>query len=776
MAIQLASDPKIKINGEELNGYLFTGFKLTKRLLEPNRFEFILRKEDMTLTQEDIKFELRENLLGSLVECSLSANRVDVEGDCQTDVVDNFFKGYIQHIKVERKDNKAPFELRCIAFSPDSRLKQFPSCSSRVNATLGKYAADIIYGPAEGNCKFDVPSGRYDDSHPIQAFINPRYNDPMPYTVQYHESGYEFLKRLAKRYGEFFYYEDGTLYFGEMKEYDAVTLRTGIDLENYNYDLNMNEHLGIVLTEFDYIDRGMERLVGRVKWGKGGWKQTAESYHEMSQSAFNHSIEFFNDDHCMVSDSRSARMLKEPSSREFEKNDNVFWAREQHDLLEKYVMADTLICSGDARRADLKLGSVIVIEDETNTGPGASTEMVQHEPLKVIDLVYTWDSKKDNRSLVNHFKAIPQKATVPPYLERDSQGFLTYGDFDIFPYSGPQHGRVVDNKDPLGLGRVQVVMSWQFRQEYCNDQEKDIMEVAENRTPWIRVSQPYGGHERGCYIVPEIFDEVIVGFEHNNAERPYVMGTVHNNWNDKVDAKWGEDSVVQNNEFKSIRTRNGHTIEIRDKGKHGYIKIYDNVTHNYVVTLDTDRSLIKLESAGNIELEAKQDIVMHAGNDIIMNADRDINEAAENDVKVNAGNDMIKNAGNDMRLEAGNDMVQGSENDFAVHSVGEMNVSSGKDMLISSEGSMFPSSHKDFELVVDGEGDVLGKKGFVADVKEGVELKAGKSFEFKADDIIGIAQKEFSEYSEKHNIKAQDGIKINATVCIDLKARSIREN
>ena len=768
MAIQLASDPKIKINGEELSGYYFTGFKLSKRLLEPNRFEFILRKEDMTLTQEDIKFELREKLLGSLVECSLSANRVDVEGDCQTDVVDNFFKGYIQHIKVERRDNKAPFELRCIAFSPDSRLKQFPSCSSRVNATLGKYAADIIYGPSEGNCKFDVPSGRYDDTHPMVAEIKPRHSDPMPYTVQYHESGYEFLKRLAKRYGEFFYYEDGTLYFGEMKEYDSITMRTGIDLENYNYDLNMNDHLGIVLSEFDYIDRGMERLVGRVKWTKGGWKQTAESYHEMSQSAFNHSIEFFNDEHCMVSESRSARIIKEPTSREFENNDSVFWSREQHNLLEKYVMADTLICSGEARRADLKLGSVIVIEDETNTGSGESTEMVKHEPLKVIDLIYIWDSKKDNRSLENHFKAIPQKATVPPYLERDSQGFLTYGDFDVFPYSGPQHGRVVDNKDPLGLGRVQVVMSWQFRQEYCNDQEKDILEVAENRTPWIRVSQPYAGHERGSYLVPEILDEVIIGFEHNNAERPYVMGTVHNNWNDKVDSKWGEDSVVENNEFKSIRTRNGHTIEIRDKGKHGYIKIYDNNTHNYVVTLDTDRSLIKLQSAGNIELEAKKDIILHAENDVIINADHDMNETVGNDMKVNVGNDKTVNAGNDIQQVSGKESSYQSGTDF--------HISSGKDLLVNSDENTFQTSNKDYELVVNGEGDVIGKKGFVAEVTDGVELNAGKSFEFKADDIIGVAQKEFSEYSEKHNIKAQDGIKINATVSIDLKARTIREN
>ena len=81
MAIQLSNIPTFKINGQELEGFTFLSFKLTKRLLEPNRFEFKFRKDNMTLTQDDIKFELREQLLGALVECSLKAYREDENGD-----------------------------------------------------------------------------------------------------------------------------------------------------------------------------------------------------------------------------------------------------------------------------------------------------------------------------------------------------------------------------------------------------------------------------------------------------------------------------------------------------------------------------------------------------------------------------------------------------------------------------------------------------------------------------------------------------------------------
>ena len=768
MAIQLASDPKIKINGEELQGYLFLGFKMTKRLLEPNRFDFLFRKEDMSLTQNDIKFELREKLLGSLVECSVSAYRMDAEGNVSTDNVENFFRGYIQHIKLERENNKAPMVIRCTAFSPDSRLKQYPGCSSRLNCTLAKYVGEMVYGPSEGPCQFDAKGGNYEGTSPIAAEIKPRNTDPMPYTVQYHESSYDFLKRLAKRYGEFFYYEEGTLYFGEMKEYDPETLRTGIDIEQYRYDLNMNEHLGIVLSEYDY-NNNFRLNEGGVKKGKGQWKQTVESIHEMSQSAYQHAIEYFNDDQNIISDTRSARFFDENESiKLLETGDTssaVYWSKEQHEILDKYVMADTLICSGKSRRANLKLGSVMVIEDETSPVEGKNTDLIQHEPLKVIDLVYVW-KYQDNRSLENWFKAIPQKSTVPPYLERDRQGFLTYGDFDVFPYCGPQHGRVVDNKDPLRMGRVKVVLCWQFLQENINGDVEEESEVTENITPWIRVSQPYAGMERGTYLVPEIGDEVIVAFEHNNAECPYVAGVVHNYAWDYIPFDWNKEKSVEDNEFKAIRTRNGHTIEIRDKGKHGYIKIYDEKTHNYVVTLDTDRSLIRIESAGNIELDAKENIVMHAGKNVNIQADENIEATAGRDIKAKAefnselrAMNILRRASLDIRDFEGCDYVNVAQSAFIVNLTND-NVDEGSEMSAAPKGdntaeiTKFNTSFKLDRYKASLEIDDLGITG---KTENNIELKADKLFTLSSGQVVKITADGDAKLAAKRDVSI-DGV------------------
>ena len=669
MAIQLVSRPEIKItlnNGEMFADFApnfsIDSFTLTRKLLEPNKFEFTFSKKDISLEIPDIKFDLREQLLGAKVECSVSANRLGTEGDWHVDEVEKLFYGYIQHIKLDRAGVKEKMRVHCTAFSPDVRMKQFPGCSSRNGVTLKEYVEMVLMCYSDAPHKFDPDRGDFDVIDFFNFDVNPRTEGVMPYTVQYHETDYDFLKRLAKRYGEFFYFEDGTIRFGKMKEYDPITLRTGVDLEQYDYDLSMNHHTGIVLSEFDYI--GCLRSRGIVEKGPMHNKKNGEPEGEMVKSVYNHATDFFNNSYNAVVDLQSARLydeeasakvgdMKKSNNKDQKAPDPPVYCYDQRKILERYIVAETVICRGVAGRADLKLGSVIVIEDETNLLDEEATDLVQHEPQKVIELGYSWSSDA-SRALENTFVAIPQSSRMPPYLERDEHGMLTYGDFDIFPKCGPQTGRVFDNKDPLGMGRVRVVLSWQYEVERCLGVE-DMMKVNDNITPWIRVSQPYGGYLRGSYLVPEIYDEVMVGFEHNNAERPYVISCVHNYAGDLPVKEWIEKDAVETNQYKAIRTRNGHTIEIRDKGDHGYIKIYDENTHNYVVTYDTDKKLIRLQSKGNIELSADNNIVINAGNNIIMDAQNDIESHAGNDIRRTADHDVWDTEGNDYANCVGND-------------------------------------------------------------------------------------------------------------------------
>lgn len=656
MAVQLVKAPEFRINGkpleEALPDYVPIGFTLTKRLLEPNKFEFVIRKTDMTFFADDIKFNIRDTLLGAMVDCEPTPRTRLANGDVDEETpVENFFHGYIQSIKTERLDWRTPVQIRCTAYSPDVRLKDFPNCAARLDLTLKETVEQTLKEFYENTSGYDSDSEQYKDVEPIPMSVEPRHKQVLLYTVQYNESTYNFLKRLAKRYGEFFYYENGEVVFGNMKELEPVTLRTGNDIECYDYDLNMNKSNGIVTGQYDYMSTGPRFVVeGYYKESEGsGWHDRAY-IGEMTESVYNHAQDFYNHNCRLMYELGSARINEEQSKR-LENLDKVeinndywsdYWVFQQRKLLEKYIMADSVTCRGRANRADLKLGSVIVIEDETNDFSAERNDIVQHEPLKVVEVTYTWDNTS-SRSLNNTFKAIMQACSVPPYLERDENGFLTYGDFDIYPKSGPLMGTVLDNKDPEGLGRVRVVLYWQQYYERFAKNNTDFYNL-QCCTPWIRTTEPYRGQLKGSYSVPEIGEGVLVGFEHNNAECPYVIGSMYTNRHMPVE-KWTEKGVVENNEYKAFRTRNGHTIEIRDKGEHGYIKIYDDDTRSYVLTFSTDEKVIRLESSGNIELKAKNNIVLNAGNNVKIEAGNNIESKAGESI-INRASDSIESESN----------------------------------------------------------------------------------------------------------------------------------
>jgi uncharacterized protein involved in type VI secretion and phage assembly len=113
-------------------------------------------------------------------------------------------------------------------------------------------------------------------------------------------------------------------------------------------------------------------------------------------------------------------------------------------------------------------------------------------------------------------------------------------------YYGVYPAVVCDNQDPDAQGRVLVRLPW------SPDAGDGAYEV------WARVATIMAGAGRGTWFIPEVGDEVLVGFQGGDPRWPYVIGAL---WNGKDDPP---ESMDADNNIRSIVSRSGIRITLDD--------------------------------------------------------------------------------------------------------------------------------------------------------------------------------------------------------------------
>lgn len=245
-------------------------------------------------------------------------------------------------------------------------------------------------------------------------------------------------------------------------------------------------------------------------------------------------------------------------------------------------------------------GNQVIINgtsDNPGIGLGKTVTIEKQGSFRVIKVSHNYNS---NGEYENNFEAISSKSLAYPKTN-----------ISEYPQAQSQSAIVKDNNDPDGLARVKVQFPWQV--------------VDGLMTPWIRVIAPHSGTDKGFHFIPEIGEEVLIGFEGSNAERPYLIGSLYNG--EAKPSEWQTDK----NDVKAIRTRSGHTIELNDKKGEEKINIYDN--EGSIITFDTKKKSLFIQSAEDIEISAKN-IKMMAEETIEIQAKKDIQTASEGNTEI----------------------------------------------------------------------------------------------------------------------------------------------
>jgi type VI secretion system secreted protein VgrG len=158
-------------------------------------------------------------------------------------------------------------------------------------------------------------------------------------------------------------------------------------------------------------------------------------------------------------------------------------------------------------------------------------------------------------------------------------------------------------------------------------------ESGEN-TDWLRVMTPDAGtsdersKNRGFVFIPEIGDQVLVCFRYNDADRPFVLGSI---FHGKA-AAGGE----ANNDKKTLSTRSGHVIELNDKKGEEQIVVTDKNKNS--ITIDTPGNCITItdKNHNSVVIDAGENSINITAKSTITLAAMNINIIAGATVNVQA--------------------------------------------------------------------------------------------------------------------------------------------
>jgi phage protein D/phage baseplate assembly protein gpV len=202
-------------------------------------------------------------------------------------------------------------------------------------------------------------------------------------------------------------------------------------------------------------------------------------------------------------------------------------------------------------------------------------------------------------------------------------------------------GIVTNVNDPDGLARVKVKLP-------------AISDELESN--WARLVNPMAGPGRGFEFIPEVNDEVLVAFENDDINKPYILGSLWNGTDKPPEAS--KDIVASNGKVQKrvIYSRSGHKITIDDSDGKEKISIIDK-TGNNSIDIDSSSNQVAINADGDIQLKAKGKILIE-GSDITMEAQSgaklkgaSVDLDASGAAKVKGGNVDVKATGQ-MNIES----------------------------------------------------------------------------------------------------------------------------
>lgn len=548
----------LNIGGQAISDHDFTRIHLRQSLGQHNDFEIGMR-------QDAAKGLLADRIKSWIGEPVTIGFDHEHDAKIESSPVTEVFKGVITSIGLSRKAGTAEIVLR--GESPTILMDDAPHTQSFTDCKLTEVIDKVI----------QPYSGAFSKNPQVSP---ERFNGTLAYTVQYKETPFDFIGRLAHQFGEWFYYDGLELICGTRPKGKPVQMDFGSsDLESFDLSVASLAH-GFEIGAFDYE-------ASKPTKAKGPKKAASNDIGEQAIA-------------------KARKMYKEKPLIFLQKHltaDEVKFIAQRR---EEVALDETVILNGSSMNSSLRLGGTVEISDELGEGFGEFIVTELHHSIGQAG------------GYSNRFKAIPIETEVPPVTRMARS-----------PQCEMQLADVVEVADEQGLGRIKVKFFWQ----------QDTSETS----PWLRVTSPYTGKDKGFYLIPEIDDRVLVAFEANNPEKPYVLSGMYEK---KHTPEW----FSEENDYKGFKSKGNNEWKFDDKNQSIEVHAPNEI-------LMTAGKRIHLKTGFKDEKGKKDsEINIDVADGTVNITAKVVNVKAAETVEIESGKTIKEKAGQTYTMEAGKDM------------------------------------------------------------------------------------------------------------------------
>jgi uncharacterized protein involved in type VI secretion and phage assembly len=367
------------------------------------------------------------------------------------------------------------------------------------------------------------------------------FGDPVGYIFQENQTNMEFLRLRAARNGFELFVQDGKLNFRQPVAGESLDLTWLQDIASFYVRVSSKEQVSSVeVRGWDYQNK--QAIVSTKS------SQNAEVVTSTDQGKGEKVSGTFHSSPTMI-------MVDRPVSSS--KESDAIAQSLYNQLAREFVQAD----AKGVGNPEIRPGKVVKLKD---MGKYSGSYYVTETRHLLQERVYTTEFS---------VRGGGETSVLTAPTPQPGQTLLV--------------GIVTNNKDPKKWGRVRV---------------KFPTLTEEHESDWARIVAIGAGNNRGFDCLPEVNDEVLVGFEHGDIHRPFVIGGV---WNGKDAPPTIPDNSVTSNgvRLRTFKTRTGHTLQFVEEDKDSSKKgVYVDTVYGHQLHLNDSEKVIDIKTSGGHEM------------------------------------------------------------------------------------------------------------------------------------------------------------------------------